>query len=56
LLLLLFAASVPAIEAGKVNTVLGLVAAENLGFTLRMSISPLLTPVGLPMKPLRLMT
>ena len=34
LLLFLFAASVPAIEPGKVNTVLGLVAAENLGITL----------------------
>ena len=34
LLLLVFAASVPAIEAGKVNTVLGLVSAENLGITL----------------------
>jgi phosphotriesterase-related protein len=34
LLLFLFAASVPAIETGKVNTVLGLVSAENLGITL----------------------
>ena len=34
LLLLFFAASVPAVEAGKVNTVLGLVPAENLGITL----------------------
>ena len=34
LLLLVLAAPVPAIEAGKVNTVLGLVPAENLGITL----------------------
>jgi len=34
LLLLIFAAPVPAIEAGKVNTVLGLVSAEDLGITL----------------------
>jgi len=34
LLLFLFAASVPAIETGKVNTVLGLISAENLGITL----------------------
>jgi phosphotriesterase-related protein len=34
LLLLVSAAPVPAIEAGKVNTVLGLVPAENLGITL----------------------
>jgi phosphotriesterase-related protein len=34
LLLLLLATPLPAIEAGKVNTVLGLVPAENLGITL----------------------
>jgi len=34
LLLFLFAASAPAVETGKVNTVLGLVSAENLGITL----------------------
>lgn len=34
LLLFLFAASVPAIETGKVNTVLGLMSAENLRITL----------------------
>ncbi len=34
LLLLVFAASVPAVETGKVNTVLGLMPAENLEITL----------------------